>query len=227
MVPCNLALIFLALLALHAAAESAESDPATTIPWPRQELYPFSLQVYQVDPSNLVFVVSNISSTPISLPQSNYAISGSYTPATNNFSAGEAAWELATNDESTFCATNFTGAEIGLWLTDDWRYMGGDWFLNMSMKEKLARLAPTKIKPKDSILVRRKINAFENELLSSPKVAKKFNFNISLEAARKYGLTAGNATTTNFVPTNWSSPKTGNSPTRSKTDQASPASSYP
>jgi hypothetical protein len=129
-----------------------------------------------------------------------------------------------------FCATNFTRAEIGLWLTDDWRYMGGDWFLNMSMKEKLARLAPTKIKPKDSILVRRKISEFENELLSSPKVTKRFTFNISLEAARKYGLTAGDADTTNFVRTNWSDARdtaTGSTSFQSETNRASPPSSHP
>ena len=144
---------------------------------------PFSIQVYQVDASNLVFVVSNTSSASIRLPTSHYAIRGVYFPSSTN----DSHWEAA-------C--------IGLWLTDDWRFMGTNWYFNTPLKEKLALLAPTEIKPGHSISVVRHLLSGEADILSSGMAATNFTFQVFPESAVRYGLSSGEAETTNLIRRN-------------------------
>jgi hypothetical protein len=149
---------------------------------------PFSIQVYQADASNVVFVVSNTSSASIRLPTSSYAICGVYLPSSTNHWA------------------HWKAAMVGLWLTDDWRYMGTNWFMNTPMRERLALLASTEIKPGHSISVVRKLDSFEADILSTRKVPTTFTFQVSRASAGLYGLSSGDAETTNLIRTNPSQP---------------------
>ena len=142
---------------------------------------PFSLQVYQPDSSNLLFVVSNASNASIRVPTSSYAISSEYEYE-----------PVSTNDSG-----HIKAVYIGLWLTDDWRYMGTNWFMHMSKQDRLARLAPTNVKPGESISIPRQLSPPEAEILSSGKATMYFNFQISPESARDYGLSSGYAQATN------------------------------
>jgi len=160
----------IALLVTWLAALSASAAPAPS---------PFSMQVYQPDPSNLVFIVSNTSGAPIRVPTSSYAISGMYEP-------------VSANDWS-----HYKAAHVGLWLTDDWRYMGTNWFMHMSKQDRLARLAPTDGKPGKSISIPRRLSPLEAEILSSGHASTTFTFQISPESARGYGLSSGYAQTAN------------------------------
>ena len=151
---------------------------------------PFSVQVFQPDASNVVFVVSNTSTGSIWLPTNNYADFGFYEPVTTND------W------------VHYRTAHIGLWLTDDWRYMGTNWWF-MSTEECLAQLAPTQIKTGQSISVRRRLSPLESRILSSGAATTRFTLQVSPESAGRYGLSSGEAATTNVNRMNQSQQRGG------------------
>ena len=184
------------------AALSAAGAPAPS---------PFGIQVYQSDPSNLLFIVSNTSSASIRVPTGSYAISGIYEP-------------VSTNDWSHYKALH-----LGLFLTDDWRYMGTNWFFHMSKQDRLARLAPIDVKPGNSISLPRQLSRFETDILSSGKVTTTFGFQISPDSARNYGLSSGEARTAKLSVRSLSQPggaANGSQPYRAETNRtSSPAGS--
>ena len=142
---------------------------------------PFTVQVYQLNASNLVFVVSNASNASIRLPTTNYVKSDFYQPVYSND------WQ------------HVKSAYIGLWLAEGWRYRGTNWSMNMSHQERLAKLAPIEIKPGHSIRVTRELDVFDASLVASNTTAKSFGLEVSDESANLYGLTSGYARTTNLI----------------------------
>lgn len=142
---------------------------------------PLGLAVLRSDTSNLVFRLTNVTSNSVRLPSAGYVPSDMYIPINTN---------------PAYARFERPEAEIGLWLTRDWRHVGLDW-MRASPEAWRDRLRIQELKPGDQLDVTRSLGPFAEEITTNTVL--RFNFQISQEWAEQYGLWEGNISVTGLT----------------------------
>jgi hypothetical protein len=143
--------------------------------------HPLALTVFRSNGSNLVFRLTNATSNSFRLPSAGYALSDMYIPINTN---------------PAYAVFDKPEAEIGLWLTRDWRHVGIDW-MKASSEAWKERLRIRELKPGEQLDVARSLGPFEREITTNTVL--RFDFQISREWAEEYGLWEGNISATGLT----------------------------
>lgn len=144
---------------------------------------PLSLAVRRSGESNVVFRLTNNTTNSFRLPSDGYAFGDSYTP---------------TNLNPAYSIVRRPEANIGLFLTCDWHYVGTNWFFASPQKWK-HRLKIRTLRPGDHLDIIRSLGPFASPVLTDTNGIIYFNFQIPQDWAETYGLWEGSLCVTNLT----------------------------
>lgn len=130
---------------------------------------------------NVVFRLKNISTYYVSLPSAGYALSDDFSPV---------------NTDPAYAIRHTPEADVGLWLTRDWHYVGTNWEM-ASSKDWQDRLKIKVLNPGDTLDV---VRSFEWADGLNTNTLVHFRFQIPEDWAKEYGLWQGDLSVTGFHP---------------------------